>query len=533
MENQNINSGKPKRSFWWMFGYILTWLIFFAWVAIGIYGWYSWQYPNMWVMKLWIRIAIICFIFMWLLHVVIFRMKWETREKRIKRLKKIWKIIGKWGWILLLIGLVIAIINIIHGKNEYSKIPEVDESIFLRTEHQSILPDDQDALIQLNKKERERRSTPNKTGKEMDVLEVLEYAYRNFNWSSKYLIDNPYRDSKIWWERYQDECILVYSWDEASCGTWVWNKDTIDRILSSYTDKITINGEKVTVREYIEANEDQLKSDLEWLDRTASMDYYLPENALEVLPNFVQWYARGSMVALLYYIEKEDWDMVEYIVKVNYKTTDILDNLWTFISVLISLVTQWIVDDTINSSLQLLPEDVRLNLAQFYTDIMPDREEFIHNTIKWEYALWTNYRQGYVAEGNRLLTHFPIYSEKDTKRFMNYGYKLLYDEKVDKYESLFSMPESNKWNISWLEHSIYNLYGKEIILDLMPRMQSLYGRLDWNIFHKEALIENLKSGEYKVWFNEKQWNGEQADYYYWEHRLPTDEELSEWYNPNS
>jgi hypothetical protein len=33
------------------------------------------------------------------------------------------------------------------------------------------------------------------------------------------------------------------------------------------------------------------------------------------------------MVALLYYIEKEDWDMVEYIVKVNYKTTDILDNL--------------------------------------------------------------------------------------------------------------------------------------------------------------------------------------------------------------
>jgi hypothetical protein len=40
----------------------------------------------------------------------------------------------------------------------------------------------------------------------------------------------------------------------------------------------------------------------------------------------------------------------------------------------------------------------------------------------------------------------------------------------------------------------------------MPRMQSLYGRLDWNIFNKQALIENLKSGEYKVWFNEKQWN---------------------------
>ena len=75
------------------------------------------------------------------------------------------------------------------------------------------------------------------------------------------------------------------------------------------------------------------------------------------------------------------------------------------------------------------------------------------------------------------------------------------------------------------------MYGKQIILDLMPRMQSLYGRLDWNIFHKEALIENLKSGEYNVWYNEKQWDWEQADYYYKEHRLPTEEELSEWYNP--
>jgi hypothetical protein len=68
----------------------------------------------------------------------------------------------------------------------------------------------------------------------------------------------------------------------------IWNKDTIDRILSSYSDKITIGGEKVSVREYIQANESELKSDLEWLDRTTSMDYHLPEIALEVLPSFVQ-----------------------------------------------------------------------------------------------------------------------------------------------------------------------------------------------------------------------------------------------------
>jgi hypothetical protein len=81
----------------------------------------------------------------------------------------------------LLIGLIVAIINIIYGKNQYSKIPEVDESIFYRSEHQTILPDDQDALVQLNNKERERGSTSNQTEKEMDVLEVLDYAYRNFN----------------------------------------------------------------------------------------------------------------------------------------------------------------------------------------------------------------------------------------------------------------------------------------------------------------------------------------------------------------
>ena len=39
----------------------------------------------------------------------------------------------------------------IYGKIQYSKIPEVDESMFQRSEHQTPLPDDQDALIQLKK----------------------------------------------------------------------------------------------------------------------------------------------------------------------------------------------------------------------------------------------------------------------------------------------------------------------------------------------------------------------------------------------
>ena len=56
-------------------------------------------------------------------------------------------------------------------------------------------------------------------------------------------------------------------------------------------------------------------------------------------------------------------------------------------------------------------------------------------------------------------------------------------------------------------------------------MQWYNYRLDWNIWHKEALIENLKSGEYKVWFNEKQWNDNHD--YYEINRIPTDEELAE------
>jgi len=63
------------------------------------------------------------------------------------------------------------------------------------------------------------------------------------------------------------------------------------------------------------------------------------------------------------------------------------------------------------------------------------------------------------------------------------------------------------------------------ITSIMPRMQSYGSRIDWNLWHKQALIENLKSGEYKIWFNEKQWND--ISYLYDEYRLPTDDELNE------
>jgi hypothetical protein len=60
---------------------------------------------------------------------------------------------------------------------------------------------------------------------------------------------------------------------------------------------------------------------------------------------------------------------------------------------------------------------------------------------------------------------------------------------------------------------------------LLPRLQSYNIRIGWNLWHKQALIENLKSGEYKIWFNEKQWN-DNPDYYEF-YRIPTEDELNE------
>ena len=54
---------------------------------------------------------------------------------------------------LVLATLVLLVINIIYGKILYSKIPEVNESIFQRSKHQTPIPDNEDALIQLRKLE--------------------------------------------------------------------------------------------------------------------------------------------------------------------------------------------------------------------------------------------------------------------------------------------------------------------------------------------------------------------------------------------
>jgi hypothetical protein len=40
------------------------------------------------------------------------------------------------------------------------------------------------------------------------------------------------------------------------------------------------------------------------------------------------------------------------------------------------------VDNTVNSAMQLFPEDLRLNLAKFYEENMRSRDDIIHEMTK-------------------------------------------------------------------------------------------------------------------------------------------------------
>ena len=89
--------------------------------------------------------------------------------------------------------------------------------MFLRTEHQTKLPDNEDALIQLQKAE-ESYTNFNGSLYKNELWKNLGEIYKIYNGQSWWKFDNPnsYKDNQIWWERHQDECILVYSWEGAS-----------------------------------------------------------------------------------------------------------------------------------------------------------------------------------------------------------------------------------------------------------------------------------------------------------------------------
>ena len=421
-----------------------------------------------------------------------------------KTKKSFWKIIGRLFVYLIFIALALLILDIIYGKIQYTKIPKVNESMFQRSEHQIQLSDDKDALIQLKKLDEKWTNSELWHNIEEVYFSIIAYQNNIF-----------YKNNKIWWEYNQDECIIIYSWNNSYCGTWSRDKNTLTRFLDSYLPGL--EDENITVREYINANEQEIKSDLQELDKILSMDYYLPnDKVLQLLPQFLQWYTRSSMILILYYSDKWNRDMVDYIIKLNYKSVDILNHMWSMVSILISAVLQDYVDNTVNSAIKLFPKKLRLNLADWYENDMRHRDDIIHELAKWEYVLWNEVREEELEASS--LNRFPVYSNKDTKRLMLYAYSLLYNNDSAWY--------NNYWDIIFkkLKYSVYNIWWTVEAEALLPRLQSYNTRIDWNLWHKQALIENLKSGEYTIWFNEKQWN-DNPDYYEM-NRLPTDEELN-------
>lgn len=463
----------------------------------------------------------------WIIKCRKFYKKWIINPKYLNQTpskKKVWIITT-----IVLFSLII--INLIYGKIQWSKIPKIDESIFTRKDHQVKLPDEEDALIQLK-----NNYSSWYTNDVWEALEILYFSENNLDFQ----IQNS-------WKRYQNRCIIVYSWNETSCGTLTWDKKTLNKFFNSYYtnypyvsfsnkekdyDYFIINWKKVTILEYLNKNESEIRADLQRLDKIVSLEYNLNfpssrDDPYYLLPQLLQWYSRASMVALQYYTLKEDWDMVVFIIKLNYKMIDILNNYWSTVAHLISFVIQNITDSNINSLIRLFPKDFRIQLSERYSNLDYDKERMTRERIKWEYdIIWRSWAKDAIFSDiwsnkpslMQFMFHFPFLSKIDTNRFMDYAYyNLMYDEDIDfdNYLIHSNLPK----------YSLYNYYGTYPYQALRPRVSAYNNRLKYTLFHKQALIDNLESWKYQTWFNELEWS--ENPNLYNDNRLPTDEELNE------
>lgn len=435
----------------------------------------------------------------WIIKCRKFSKKWIINPKYLDQTPSKKKI-----WIITTIVLIsIVIIDLIYGKIQWSKIPEIDPSIYNRTWHHTKLPDEEDALVQL-------RALFDSYGGKASLVDVLDSYYLN----------GRIEDNKdISWKYNTGECIVISSWWNEYCGTWAWNTDTLKRALNNYyyigdSDYykdyldddwyLSIDWKKATIFEFIKNHENEIKENLQELDRIVSLDYYLPDDdILNIVPVGLQWYSRSSMIVLQYYMYQKDWDMVMFIIELNYKIVDIFNDSWSFINQLIWIVIQWVVDSGINSYIQIFPKDFRENLSERYSTQTHDKNEIIEKMIRWEYIvrIWAKNGNimGEVWKDKpflfQFLFHFPFYSEKDINKLMDYSYYHIWEFEEDFYDSdVYNAVFNNYW-------SVYNLYWKHPYNSLAPRMISTYDRIDRSIYHKEALIKNLKSGKYDVWFS--------------------------------
>jgi len=398
----------------------------------------------------------------WIIKCRKFKKKWVINPKYLNSTpskKKVWVIVT-----IVLISLII--INLIYGKIQWSKIPEIDASIFVREEHQNKLPDEEDALIQLG------AFYDWNNRKAIDILDSY-YLYEFSTTNS-----HP-ENANISWKQHTNECIVINSWWNEYCGTWVWNKRTLNRTLNNYyyvgnngyytkdfIDSdwyLSIDWEKATIFEYIHKSEQEIREIFKELDRITSLNYYLPNDRTSItglIPPYFQWFSRASMVVLQYYIFQKDRDMVTFIIKLNYKIIDICNNSWSLISQLIWMVIQGIVDSNVNSYIQLFPKNIREELSERYKTQIYDKDEIIDKMVKWEFVTRNRAKGGIMWDVwkntpslYQFLFHFPFYSEKEINRLMIYSYYEFWNWLKDNSKKSFlgdTMKNSlSLYNIFW------------------------------------------------------------------------------------
>ena len=446
----------------------------------------------------------------WFIKYLIFKKKWKASQKTLNPTKDKKKL----SYITLIFIFMVLGIDIIYGKILFLNIPKVDISNFARSSHIISLPEWEDWVAII--KEKEKNEEINK------IWHFLDRAYLNrFNVTAI-----QYSEKNLSWKEHPDECIKVYSWGQAYCWTWAWNENTIKRLFRNQLNEEyvksdeTLEWKTISLYSYLEERESEIRKEILELDRLLSMDYNAKDWLVnDLLPQDLQTFWRWSIVLIEYYSLKKDWDMVEKIVSIDYKIIDIVNNFWWLIWILIWGVIEENLYTNLNSSIQIFPEDVRLNLVKLIKEKSTKYDEILWFVMQWELENWA----AVINENStiwkkdpwlkQLFYHFPFYSESDTKRLINHFYSVyhywLINWSLWDYSDFYDKLLNGESNFRW---SVYNIQWGIALSMIAPRRQWGMDQRKRTWVHKESLLKNLETWKYDVWYSEPEWKKD--DYYY-------------------
>ena len=452
-----------------------------------------------------IQIYFLIVTIVWLIKCLIYKKKWASQKTLDPR-----KDSKKTSYITLAFLFMLIIIDAIYGKILFSRIPESDISSFNRVDHIKQLAEWEDWVALFKAKE--------KNGEVANIWTLLDGVYLNrFN---PYVSRNS--DDQLSWRGHPDECIKVYSWGQAYCGTWALSESSLKRLFKNQLGEdyirydITLSWKVQSLYSYLEEREPKIRADVLEMSKLLSKDYYAEDWLKnDLMPQNFQSYTRWSIVLIGYYSLKKDWNMVLKLVENDFKMADVANNFWWLIWVLIWNV---IVENTysnLNNLLQTFPEEIRIKLVNMIKDNHTDYNDIIKYIMQWEIengnAMVKEVSEGYKYDWwlNQVLYHYPFYSESDSKRLLNNFYNtfnnFLNEKDVwdaqDFYQNIFDGESNFRW-------SIYNIQGLRMLMTIAPRLQWATWSIKRTYVHEESLLKNLESWKYEAWYAEPEWKGD-------------------------